>query len=68
MSYIEHLHDYLAILITEIVFICSERKIELMDEMFPYLKYNYDAFESMLQNKKVIVNEFQLDDGIIDYL
>ncbi|MDD7796307.1 hypothetical protein PTZ02_18925 [Clostridium sp. 'White wine YQ'] len=68
MSYIEHLYDYLAILITKIVFICSEAKIELIDEIFPSLKDNYDAFESILQNKKVVVNEFQLDDGITNYL
>ncbi|WP_286910922.1 hypothetical protein [Clostridium sp. UBA1652] len=68
VSYIEHLYDYLAILITEIVFICSEKKIESIDEIFPSLKDNYDAFESILQGKKVTMKEFQLEDGIIDYL
>lgn len=68
VAYIEHLYDYLAILITEIVFVCSEIEIKSINEIFPYLKDNYDAFESILQAEKVIIQEFQLEDGIISYL
>lgn len=68
VAYIEHLYDYLAILITEIVFICSEKIIESIDEIFPYLKDNYEAFQSLLQGKRVIVEDFLLEDGIINYL
>lgn len=68
VAYIEHLYDYLAILITEIVFVCSEGKIESIDQIFPYLKDNYDAFDSIVQGKKAVVEEFQLEDGIINYL
>jgi hypothetical protein len=68
VAYIEHLYDYLAVLITEIIYICSEDKIESIDEIFPYLKDNYDVFDSILQGKKVIVEDFQLEDGIINYI
>lgn len=68
VTYIEHIYDYLGILITEIVFVCSNEKIVAIDEIFPMLKDNYDAFDGMLQGSKMLINEFQLDDGIIDCL
>ena len=68
VTYIEHLYDYLAILITEIVFVCSESKIESIEEIFPYLKDNYEAFMSIQEGRRVVVADFQLEDGIIDYL
>lgn len=68
VTYIEHLYGYLSILLAEIIFVSSEKGFEKLDEIFPYLKDNYDAFESILQGKKVTIEDFQLEDGIINYI
>lgn len=68
ITYIEHLFDYLSILIAEIVFICSEKQIKSIEEIFPFLKDNYESFNSTADHKKSLVVEFQLTNGIIDFL
>lgn len=68
ITYIEHLYDYLAILIAEIVFICTEKQITEIDEIFPLLKDNYEAYNSTADLRKSLVSEFQLKNGIIDYI
>lgn len=68
ISYIEHLYDFLAILIMEIVFVCSEKKIQSIEQIFPLLKDNYGAFDSTADFKVSFYTEFQLKNGIIDFL
>lgn len=68
ITYIEHLFDYLSILIAEIVFICSEKHITAIDEIFPFLKDNYESFNSSANHKESLVTDFQLTSGIIDFL
>lgn len=68
IAYIEHLFDYLSILIAEIVFICTEKQIQSIDEIFPLLKDNYESYNASAELKKSLVTEFQLTSGIIDFL
>lgn len=67
----EHLYDYLAVLISEIVYISTEKNIKDIDMIFPYLKDNYDSFNELIvdeRGKTMFVQNFQLVDGIIDFL
>lgn len=65
----EHLYDYLAVLISEIIYAGSESGIEDINTIYPFLKDNYDAFNSIYTSKKqMLISEFVLKNGIIDYL
>jgi hypothetical protein len=68
----EHLYDYLAVLISEIVYSYTEFRLDNIDIIFPYLKDNYDSFDNVLgpgPNGGILsVQDYILKDGIINYI
>lgn len=65
----EHLYDYLAVLISEIIYASSEKHWDDINTIYPFLKDNYDAFDSVYTpQKKLLTERFMLKKGIIEYL
>ncbi|WP_343002186.1 hypothetical protein [Intestinibacter bartlettii] len=65
-TYIGHLYDYLAILISEVIYVCSENIILCINEILPYLKDNFDVFMNI--DIKKSSQDFLLEDGVINCL
>ena len=65
--YIEHLFDYLAILISEIVYTATEKDMTNIEDILPYLKDNYDAMIALSKENNPIIQGI-LTTGIIEVI
>ncbi|MFQ7617686.1 hypothetical protein [[Clostridium] scindens] len=69
ITYIEHLYDYLATYITEIVSCISNKNQETLEEALACIKDNYDVFiEFVKEGKSDFLEKTVIKTGIIDII
>ncbi len=67
--YIEHMYDYLSILITEVVSCLEGKGLETLEEVFCVIKDNYDVFiEFVKLNQTNVIKEKLLKTGIMNFV